>query len=56
MASGRGWLAWVGCGIGILFISACFLSNELALIAPLATIGWSLWLGSTLWGEEERFS
>ncbi|MEZ4622296.1 MAG: DUF4386 family protein [Caldilineaceae bacterium] len=48
------WFAWVGCGIGILFIIARFLSNELALIAPLATIGWSLWLGYALWNEEQR--
>lgn len=47
-------LSWVGCGIGILFIIARFLSDELALIAPLATIGWSLWLGYVLWNEEQR--
>lgn len=38
-------LAWVGCGIGILFIIARFLSIGVALIAPIATIGWSFWLG-----------
>jgi len=45
-------LSWVGGGIGLLFILARFLSNELALIAPLATIGWSLWLALTLWQEQ----
>jgi hypothetical protein len=47
------WLAWVGGGIGILFILTRFLTNELALIAPLAAIGWSLWLGYALWNEKK---
>lgn len=41
--------SWVGGGIGLLFILARFLTTELALLAPLATIGWSLWLAVTLW-------
>ncbi|MEZ4736318.1 MAG: hypothetical protein R3E79_55235 [Caldilineaceae bacterium] len=47
-------LSWVGGAIGLLFIIARFLSNELALIAPLATIGWSLWLAATLWQAGEN--
>ncbi|MEZ4736321.1 MAG: hypothetical protein R3E79_55250 [Caldilineaceae bacterium] len=43
-------LAWLGCVIGLLR----FLANEVALIAPLATIGWSLWLGRVLWKQEPR--
>lgn len=46
-------LSWVGGGIGTLFILARLLSNEQALIAPLATIGWSLWLGRVLWKQEQ---
>ena len=46
-------LSWVGGGIGILFILARFLNDEVALIAPLATIGWSLWLGRVL-GKKEQ--
>jgi hypothetical protein len=46
-------LSWVGGGIGMLFILARFLSDEVALIAPLATIGWSLWLGRVL-GKKEQ--
>lgn len=47
-------LSWVGGGIGILFILARFLSDEVALIAPLATIGWSLWLAYTLWRDKQK--
>lgn len=43
------WLARIGVAIGVLFIIARFLSSDLALIAPLATIGWALWLGFVLW-------
>lgn len=46
-------LSWVGGGIGVLFILARFLSDEVALIAPLVTIGWSLWLGRVL-GKKEK--
>jgi len=48
------WLARIGVAIGVLFIIARFLSSDLALIAPLATIGWSLWLGRVLWKQEPR--
>ena len=47
-------LSWVGGGIGILFILARFLSDEVALIVPLATIGWSLWLGRVLGKKEQQ--
>lgn len=46
-------LSWAGGGIGSLFILARFLSNEKALFAPLATIGWLLWLGVVLWKNNE---
>jgi hypothetical protein len=45
-------LSWAGGGIGLLFILARFLRNELALIAPFAMIGWSLWLAYRLWQEQ----
>lgn len=45
-------LAWVGSGIGLWFILARFLTDELALIAPLATIGyhWLPLVGHYGWG------
>lgn len=45
------WLSWTGCGIGVLFIIARFLSEDLALIAPQATIIWSLGLAYALRNE-----
>lgn len=47
-------LSWIGVVIGLLFIIARFLRDDLALIAPLAMIGWSLWLGGVLWQQEPR--
>ncbi|MEZ4662701.1 MAG: hypothetical protein R2911_34570 [Caldilineaceae bacterium] len=49
-------LSWVACSLGILFVIARFLSDEMALIAPLVTIGWSLWLGYVLWKEGQQLS
>lgn len=45
-------LSLLGIVIGLLFIVGRFLTDELALIAPLATIGWSLWLAYTLWHDQ----
>jgi hypothetical protein len=41
----------IGVGLGVLYILDPLLPEAVRLIAPLASIGWTLWLGLLLWRE-----
>jgi hypothetical protein len=49
-------LAFVGMVLGVLYIAEMFLPDTLRLIAPLASIGWAVWLAFFIWREQANTS
>jgi hypothetical protein len=47
-------LSCVGVVLGILFILNMFLPETSALIAPLGSIVWAVWLAGTVWRENSK--
>jgi hypothetical protein len=47
-------LALLGVLLGGLYIGDRFLPDALRLVAPLASIGWAVWLAFTLWRERAK--
>jgi hypothetical protein len=45
-------LSLIGIVLGVLHIVDMFLPDTVRLVAPLASIGWAVWLAFTLWREQ----